>query len=209
LLRISKVFDWTSTNTKTGSLLRCTFLHGTVATPWPSTWHYAAPWLRKRGRKVLTSKVRARRQRALVGVDVGTRGRWLRRGNEAARCSGVATSWGDAAARPTMVARRPGHGLTGSTVEDWLRQLEGWRDVASQRRGGGWWVVGCVAQRGNDHPAAVACSAPGGMVPEPRQRQRHGGCCLAGVGAWPQHRRLERKSITPHVIETLIKVINK
>jgi hypothetical protein len=58
------------------------------------------PWLRKRGREGLTGKVRARRRRASVGVDTGTRGRWLRRGNGAERRSRVATAWGDAAAQP-------------------------------------------------------------------------------------------------------------
>jgi hypothetical protein len=75
-----------------------------------------------------------------------------------------------------------------------LRQLEGRRGVASRQRCGERWLVKYVARRGNDHPTAAAvCGAPGGMTPEPRQRQRHTGCCLAGVGAWPRHRRPERK----------------
>jgi hypothetical protein len=60
----------------------------------------AAPWLGKRGKEGLTGEVRARRRRAPVGVDAGSRGRWLRRGNRATRRSQVATAQGDAAARP-------------------------------------------------------------------------------------------------------------
>jgi hypothetical protein len=91
----------------------------------------------------------------------------------------------------TTEARRLGLGSTGSAVKDWLRQLKGRRSVASRRRGGEQWLVGYVARRRNDHPAAYG--APRGVTPEPRQRQRNGGCCLAGVGVWPRHRRLERK----------------
>jgi hypothetical protein len=47
----------------------------------------------------LTGKVRARRRRAPVGVDVGTRGRWLQQGNRAARHSGVVTAQHNVAAR--------------------------------------------------------------------------------------------------------------
>jgi hypothetical protein len=54
----------------------------------------AVPWLGKRGKEDLTDEVRARRRRAPVGVDAGSQGRWLRRGNRATR-----RSWGDATAR--------------------------------------------------------------------------------------------------------------
>jgi hypothetical protein len=103
-------------------------------------WRCAAPWLGKRGKEGLTGEVRARRRRAPVGVDAGSRGRWLRRGNRATRRSQVATARGDAAAWPAAEARWLGLGSTGSAVEGWLRQLEGWR-------GGERWLVGETTTR--------------------------------------------------------------
>jgi hypothetical protein len=71
----------------------------------------------------------------------------------------------------------PGHGSTGSVVEDRRRQLKG-------RCGRERWLIRYVAQQGNCHPAAVLCDVERAALREARHQNLGIGKGTEGA-AWP------------------------